>query len=68
MTDTIESRVHGLMEKAAARGGTSDLEGKVGAFYAAFMDAPRIESLGMTPIMPELDVVRAAENRDELAA
>ncbi len=67
MTDTIESRVHGLMEKAAARGGTSDLEGKVGAFYAAFMDAPRIESLGMTPIMPELDVVRAAENRDELA-
>jgi putative endopeptidase len=66
MTDTIESRLHDLMEEAAKRG-SGDLEGKVGAFYAACMDASRIESLGITPLVPELNAVRAAAARDDLA-
>jgi len=67
MTVTIEQRLHDMMEKAAQRNETSDLEGKVGAFYKAFMDEGRIESLGAKAIAPELDAVRAAKTRDELA-
>jgi putative endopeptidase len=67
MTDAIEGRLHDLMEKAAARSETDDLEGKVGGFYKAFMDDGHIETLGANPIASELDVVRAATSRDELA-
>jgi putative endopeptidase len=67
MTDTIEARLHDLMEKAAARNETVDLEGKVGGFYKAFMDEGRIEALGAKPIAAELDAVRAATSRNELA-
>jgi putative endopeptidase len=67
MTDTVEGRLHDLMEKAAAKNETNDLEGKVGGFYKAFMDEGRIESLGAKPIVPELDALRAANSRDALA-
>lgn len=67
MTDTIDARLHELMEQAAAKKESSDLEGKVGAFYASFMDERRIESLGARGIAPELDSVRTARSRNELA-
>src|SRR6202035_3583083 len=64
MTVKIEERLHDMMERAVRRNETSDIEGKVGAFYRAFMDEPRIESGGAKPIAPELDAVRAAKTRD----
>jgi len=67
MTDRTETRLHDLMEEAAKKNETQDIEGKVGAFYKAFMDEARIESLGAKPIAPELDAVRAAKTRDDLA-
>jgi putative endopeptidase len=67
MTVRIEERLHDLMEKAAQKNETSDMEGMVGAFYKAFMDEKRIESLVAKPIAPELDAVRAAKSRDDLA-
>ena len=67
MSDVVEARLHNLMEKAAAKRETTSIEGKVGAFYASFMDEQRIESLGAKPIAPELDAVRTARNRDEAA-
>ena len=67
MTDRIESRLHDLMESAAKKNETADIEGKVGAFYHAFMDEERIETLGAKPLAPELDRVRAAKTRDDLA-
>jgi putative endopeptidase len=67
MTDTIEGRLHDLMEAAAAKNETNDLEGKVGGFYKAYMDEARIDALGAKPIGAELDAVRAARSRDELA-
>jgi putative endopeptidase len=65
MSDTIEARLHGLMENAAAKGqaGPTDLEGKVSAFYAAFMDEERVDALGAHPIEPELERCPASVNR-----
>jgi len=70
MTDTTEGRLHDILEQAAAKAAhqPGDLEGNAGAFYKAFMDEARIEKLGASAIAPELDAVRAAKTRDDLAA
>ncbi|MGD0189676.1 MAG: M13-type metalloendopeptidase [Rhizomicrobium sp.] len=70
MTDTVESRIHDLMEKAASGVGhePSDLTGKVGAFYKAFMDEKRIDALGAKPIAAQFAAVRAAKTRSDFAA
>ncbi|HEX4861834.1 MAG TPA: M13-type metalloendopeptidase [Rhizomicrobium sp.] len=67
MTDRTEARLHEIME-AASKKPPTDLEGKVGAFYAAFMDEAKVNALGAAPIAPELDAVRAAKARDALAS
>ena len=69
MTDRTEARLHEMMEASAAKVGhqPSDLEGKVGAFYKAFMDEARIEKLGLTPIAPELAAINGAKDRDDIA-
>lgn len=70
MTDRTEARLHDMMEQAAAKAPhePADLEGKIGAFYKAFLDEARVEQLGAKPIAPDLAQVRAAISRDELAA
>jgi putative endopeptidase len=69
MTDLTEQRLHELMEAAAAKNEREPrtLDGKVGAFYKSFMDEARIEKLGVSAIAPQLDAVRKAKNRGELA-
>jgi len=70
MTDLTEQRLHGIMEEEAAKAGhePSDTPGKVGAFYKAFLDEGRIETLGAEAIGPELAAIRAAKTREALAA
>jgi putative endopeptidase len=67
MTDRTEARLHDMME-AASKKAPTDLEGKMGAFYHAFMDEARVDALGAKPIASNLDAVRAAKTRDQLAA
>ncbi len=70
MTDTTEQRLHDLMESLGAKAernpGTT--EGKVGAFYKSFMDEAAIEKLGASPLKSTLEEIRAAKDRDALAA
>jgi putative endopeptidase len=70
MTDLTEQRLHEMMEAAAAKveHEPKALDAKVGAFYKSFMDEARIEKLGASAIAAQLDAVRKAKNRDELAA
>jgi len=56
-----------IMEDAG-KADPKSVEGKVGAYYAAFMDEARVEALGAAPLKPCLDAVRAAATRDALAA
>jgi putative endopeptidase len=62
MTDRTDRQLKTLLEDAAA--GVSeqpaDLKGKVGAFYASFMDEGTIDRLGASAIAPELDAIRSA--------
>jgi putative endopeptidase len=69
MRDRTEMQLHELIETAAASAPhePTTLEGKVGAFYKSFMDAPRLEALGVRPIAPELAVIRMSRTRAELA-
>ncbi len=70
MSDLAESRLHDLMEAAAAKAAVqpTTLEGKMGAFYKAFMDERRVAALGARPLAPELAAIRAAKSRDDIAA
>ena len=70
MTDRTEGRLHDMMEGAAktASHQPTDLSGKMGAFYKAFMDEGRIDSLGAKPLDPLLADVKAAKSREALAA
>ena len=65
-----EARVHAILEQAAldapAEPATSPQ--KIGAFYRAFMDQARADSLGAAPLKPDLDAVRAAPDKAALAA
>ena len=70
MTDQVEQRLHEMLEAAAANverePGT--LDGKAGAFYKSFMDEARIEALGAQAIATQLDALRKAATREQLAA
>jgi putative endopeptidase len=70
MDDLIEQRLHELMEMLGEKGAAepSSLEDKVGAFYRSFMDQGRIEQLGVEAIAGELDDVKRAQTRADLAA
>ncbi len=69
MTDLAEARVHALLEGAAktAPHQPTTTEGKIGAFYKAFMDEGRIEALGAKPLANSLAAIRAADSRTKLA-
>ena len=69
MSDRTEARLHELMSKAAAAAPLepTTLDGKVGAFFKAFMDEPRVEMLGAEPISAPLKAIRTASGRDDIA-
>jgi putative endopeptidase len=69
MTDRTDQQLKTLLEEAANRVGEqpTDLKGKVGAFYASFMDEATIERLGPGAISPELDAIRKAPDLAAIA-
>src|SRR5437762_10112057 len=70
MSDLTDQRLHELMEEVATKTShaPSTLEGKIGAFYQAFMDENRVEQLGATPLEATLAEIRAAKTRAAIAA
>ena len=60
-------QLRAIMEDAQ-KADPSTVAGKVGAYYAAFMDEARIERRGAAPLKPALDAIRTAGSRDALAA
>ncbi len=67
MSDAIEARLHDLMEAATVNARAPTLEGKVGAFYLAFMDEGRVQAAGMKPIAAKIAAIRDARDHKALA-
>ena len=58
----VEARLHTLLEAASAKSDQASMdEGKVGAMYAAYMDAGRIDALGAAPIQDQIRSIRTAD-------
>jgi putative endopeptidase len=70
LSELSENRVKVIVEEAAATAplAPTTSDAKVGAFFKAFMDQARVEQLGVSPLKPDLDAVRAVTSRDQLAA
>ena len=69
LRDLSEARVRKLLEGYAlgdpATGGDA---AKIAALYHGFMDEATIEKLGAAPLQPHLDAIRAAADKDAIAA
>ena len=69
MSDRTEVQLMRILREASVTTPQepTDLSGKVGAFYAAYMDQAAIDALGARAIAPELDAIRAAPDLAALA-
>jgi putative endopeptidase len=69
MSDRTEQQLMAILRGASVSAALqpADLKGKVGAFYAAFMDEAAVEQAGGKAIAPELDAIRAADDLGDLA-
>ncbi|WP_300375808.1 M13 family metallopeptidase [Henriciella sp.] len=56
-----------IEDLAAETPPTDTSEGKVAAFYNAFMDTDSIEAAGLSPLQPYLAEIDAIDSRDDLA-
>src|ERR1043166_3265857 len=68
LSDNTQQRIHSLLEAAAHHNRSGTLEQLAGDYYSAFMDEPRIERLGLAPILPALHSIRGASSRQVLAS
>ena len=69
LTEIAEAQVRDILENGATgvAGEASLAAAKSGTFYTSFVDEARAEALDLAPIAADLDKVRAASSRDELA-
>ena len=68
LADGAEIDVREIIEDAAAEAPPIDtLEGKVAAYYNAFLDTDAINARGMEPAQPYLERIAAIETREDLA-
>jgi len=69
LNDAVELRIRDILEHGADGVEARDRPdaAKIGAFYAAFMNEARAETLGAQPIKPLIQQLRAASSRDDLA-
>ena len=68
LRELSESRSRAVIEKAAADPHATGVEAKIGEMYSAFMDQPRVDRLGATPLRRELAAIRKAKTRAAIAA
>ena len=68
LAEKSEQRVRFIIEDLAAEQPSTDtVEGKVAAFFNAYMDEAAIEAAGLEPAQPYLDKIAAIETREDLA-
>jgi putative endopeptidase len=69
LADTSDQRVRHIVEAlAAAKGKTDSVEGKIGAYYAGYLDTAAIDKAGLAPVKPLLASIAAVQTREQLAS
>jgi putative endopeptidase len=68
LSSLSEARVRAILDEASAKAEpVSTPAGKIGRFYRAFMDQPKVEALGTKPLEKDLSAVRAVKTHADLA-
>lgn len=67
LDELSRNRMRAVIDKAAADHTGVGPQAKVGALYRSFMDEARVESLGARPLAADLDAIRAAKTRAQVA-
>lgn len=68
LREKSEQQVRFIIEDVAAEAPPTDTpQGKVAAYYNAYMDTDAIEAAGLEPVQPYLDRIQAIETREQLA-
>ena len=67
LRDLSESRVQALIDELSAKPNASGDEAKIAALYKSYMDEARLEQLDARPLQADLQAIRAANTRPELA-
>jgi putative endopeptidase len=68
LADDVQPQLRGIIESVANspnRAPGSDAQ-KIGDMYASFMDEPRLETLGLSPLKPELARISAVQDKKEI--
>ncbi len=68
LADLSRARSRTIIEKAAALAATKPEARQVGAMYQSFMDEKRIAALGKKPLAADLETVKAAKSKEDIAA
>jgi putative endopeptidase len=69
LTDKTEDQVHAIINDAAKSGAAPSTDvGKIGAIYNSFMDEARIEQRDAAPITDDLNRIREARTKADIAA
>ena len=68
LRDKSEARVKVIIDElAAAQPDIATIQGKVAAYYNAYLNTDAIEAAGMKPVQPYLDQIKAMANVEDLA-
>jgi putative endopeptidase len=67
LQELSQNRMHAVLDQAANDGQASGDRARVGALYRSFMDEAKLEALGAKPLQGDLDQVRAAKTRSDIA-
>jgi putative endopeptidase len=67
LDELSRDRLRALVEAAAGDEAATGRRAQVGALYRSFMDEAKIEALGAAPLRTDLDAVRGAKSRSEVA-
>jgi len=68
LSEKSEQRVRKIIDElAATKPDIATTEGKVAAYYNAYLDTAAIDAAGLTPAQPYLDRIKAVKTREDLA-
>jgi putative endopeptidase len=69
LRDDTQPILRAIIEKSAASKAAAGTDAqRIGDFYASFMDEPKLEQLGLSPLNAELAKIASIQNKSELPA